>query len=461
MRDDGVIVVHIDENEYTNLEKVMLEIFGDINNLGTIVWDKRNPKGEVAGIAQQHELIILFCKNKELFVKSAYFSRRKENAIVMLNKAASLIKSKSRVNDEVREQYRQWVNERQNQLSGGESAYNQIDDKGDVYQSVSMAAPDRPETRSHRALIHPVTLKPCPVPAKGWRFTDKAMDELLHKGQVVFGADESTQPRRKYLLKENIHESVPSLLYFGGSDNALQMPFDNPKPVVVAAKLIESICKEDEIIIDFFAGSSTAAHAVMQLNAEDGGNRQFIMVQLPEVCDEKSEAFKAGYKTIAEISKERIRRAGKKITESDCHENWNKDIGFRVLKTDTSNMADVYYTPDAVEKGNLDLFVDNIKPDRLPEDLLFQVMLDWGVDLALPISKQAIAGKEVFFVDENALVACFDAHGGVDESFVKELAKHQPLRVMFRDAGFRDSTAKINVEQIFKLISPATEVKCI
>lgn len=199
----------------------------------------------------------------------------------------------------------------------------------------------------------------------------------------------------------------------------------------------------------------------MTLNSQDGGNRKFILVQIPETCNESTEAFKAGYKTITEISKERIRRVGKMLLEGKCHQDWKKDIGFRVLKIDTSNMADVYYAPDALDKANLDLFVDNIKPDRTPEDLLFQVMLDWGVDLALPISKETIQGKEVFFVDDNALAACFDAHSGIDEAFVKELAKRQPLRAVFRDAGFKDSAVKINVEQIFKLLSPTTEVKCI
>ena len=197
----------------------------------------------------------------------------------------------------------------------------------------------------------------------------------------------------------------------------------------------------------------------MQQNAEDGGNRKFIMVQLPELCDEKSEAFKAGYKTIAEISKERIRRAGRKILEGECHEDWNQDIGFRVLKVDSSNMADVYYTPDAIDQGQLKIFTDNIKPDRKSEDLLFQVLLDWGVDLSLPIRKETIQGKTVFFVDENALVACFDT--GVNEDLVKELAGFEPLRVVFRDSGFVSDAVKINVEQIFKQMSPGTEVKAI
>ena len=237
--------------------------------------------------------------------------------------------------------------------------------------------------------------------------------------------------------------------------------FDYSKPISLLKTLIPQVTEEGDLIVDFFAGSSVTAHAVMQLNAEDGGNRKFIMVQLPEPCDEKSEAFKAGYATIAEISKERIRRAGKKILEGQCHEDWNKDIGFRVLKVDSSNMADVYYTPDAIDQKNLQLFTDNIKPDRKPEDLLFQVLLDWGVDLSLPIRKETIQSKTVFFVNEPPydLVACFDT--GVNEGLVKELARFEPLRVVFRDTGFVSDAVKINVEQIFKQLSPGTEVKSI
>jgi adenine-specific DNA-methyltransferase len=212
LRDDGIVAVHIDENEHTNLEKVLSEIFGESSNLGTIVWDKRNPKGEVAGVAQQHELISLYCKNKEAFAEASYFSRKKENANVMLNRVAVLVKSKGEVNDEVRAIYRQWLKEHKNELSGGELAYNLIDENGDIYRPVSMAAPDKPETRSHRPLIHPVTQKPCPVPAKGWRFPEKSMDVLLNRGEVLFGPDESTQPQRKYLLRENLRENVPSPL---------------------------------------------------------------------------------------------------------------------------------------------------------------------------------------------------------------------------------------------------------
>lgn len=234
-----------------------------------------------------------------------------------------------------------------------------------------------------------------------------------------------------------------------------------PKPVELIKTFVQIGSGSDDIVLDFFSGSSTTAHSIMALNAEDGGRRKYIMVQLPETCDEKSEAFKAGYKTIAEIGKERIRRAGKKIKEENADKPGivQLDIGFRVLKIDSSNMKDVYYAPDAVKQVDLPGQVNNIREDRTAEDLLFQVLLDWGVDLALPITQESIAGKQVFFVDGNALAACFET--GINEDFVKALAARHPLRAVFRDAGFGSDSVKINIEQIFKLISPTTEVKSI
>lgn len=237
--------------------------------------------------------------------------------------------------------------------------------------------------------------------------------------------------------------------------------FSYSKPVSLISYLANFIVGKNDLVLDFFAGSSTTAHAIMQLNSKDGGSRKFIMVQLPEVCDEKSEAFKAGYKTIAEISKERIRRAGNKIKEGEGLLPTDLDTGFRVLKVDDSNMLDVYYSPDSINQGELSLVGDNIKEDRSPEDLLFQVLLDWGVDLSLPIKKETIAGQEVFFVDGDALAACFDKKGQITDDFCKELATRKPLRVVFRDAGFKDDSAKINVEQIFKLLSPSSDLKTI
>ena len=263
------------------------------------------------------------------------------------------------------------------------------------------------------------------------------------------------------------YQSIPNFYDFAGSFGNCRHEGETDfrggkKPIAFLSELIRQAVQPEEeaLILDFFAGSASTAHAVMQMNAEDGGNRKFIMVQIPEACEEKTEAYKAGYKTIAEISKDRIRRSGKKIL-SDNNDLLHSpvDIGFRVLKIDTSNMAEVYYTPDGVKQDDLLAAVDNIKPDRKPEDLLFQVLLDWGVDLSLPITRQTIQGKTVFFVDGNALVACFD--NGITEELVKELAAGNPLRVVFRDNGFVSDAVKINAGQIFKQMSPGADVKSI
>ncbi len=274
-------------------------------------------------------------------------------------------------------------------------------------------------------------------------------------------------PRVRTNLFENFDQVLTSVRYSYAQTATLDFEnifdgnrvFENPKNYKDISLLTSYMTGPDDIIVDFFAGSGTTAHGVAHANAQDGGNRKFIMVQLPEETDEKSEAFKAGYKNIAEISKERIRRAGAKILEGDCHKGWHRDVGFRVLKVDSSNMADVWYTPDETTQAGLLDAVDNIKPDRTGEDLLFQVLLDWGVDLTLPIVREVIQGKEVFFVDDNALIACFES--GITEALVTELATRAPLRVVFRDTGFADDATKINVEQIFRQASPETDVKAI
>lgn len=218
---------------------------------------------------------------------------------------------------------------------------------------------------------------------------------------------------------------------------------------------------KNAIVMDFFAGSGTTAHAVMKLNSDDGGNRRFIMVQVPQKCDENTEPYANGYKTIADISMERIRQAGKNLLEEPSNEGWLKDVGFRAFRIDSSNMADVYFTPDGFTQDLLSDQVDNIKSDRTDEDILFQVLLDWGVDLSLPISVKNILGSKVFSVDETTLLACFNNNGKVDEALAAEMAKIHPLRVVFRDGGFKDDSMKCNIEQIFKSLSPQTEIKTI
>jgi adenine-specific DNA-methyltransferase len=249
--------------------------------------------------------------------------------------------------------------------------------------------------------------------------------------------------------------------------------FGFTKPVSLLKYLLSfSINESDEnsdIILDFFSGSATTAHATMQLNAEDGGNRKYIMVQLPEITDQNSEAYKAGYKNICEIGKERIRRAAKKIKEEKTEAakrdgmfadfTDTQDYGFRVYRLDSSNMQDVYYRPQDYQQDQLAIFEDNIKPDRKADDLLAQVMLDWGLPLSLKIEQISVQGKQVYKVEENFLFACFDS--GVDEAFAKEIAAYKPLRIVFRDSSFTDNSAKENVRQLLKQLSPDTEMKVI
>ena len=242
--------------------------------------------------------------------------------------------------------------------------------------------------------------------------------------------------------------------------------FDFPKPTDLIVELLEQTTNHDDIVLDFYSGSGSTAHSVLKLNSKDGGNRKFIAVQIPEPCKEKSAALKAGFENIADISKYRIKESGKRLLDSDENNaNWKRDVGFRVLKIDTSNKTDVFYRPDQVDQTDMFAQVENIKEDRTDEDLLFQVLLDWGVGLTLPISKQKIASKDVFYVNADDdgeaadLIACFSKD--ISNDLIKELAEKQPLRAVFRDDGFASDSMKINVEQIFKQISPMTDVKSI
>lgn len=453
---DGIICIHIDENEYANLYHLLCEIFGEENDLGAIVWDKRNPKGKVGGVAQQHEYIFVFCKDKDAFAEGDYFYRKKQNAEIMLKRAEAEIRKAGGVNDDSRKAYRKWANDAKNGLSGGESAYCHIDDDGNVYRPVSMAAPDKPETRSHRPLLHPKTKKPCPVPEKGWRFPDASMDKLLEGGEILFGVDETTQPQRKYLLADNLKEAVPSLLYFGGSDDALGLPFDNPKPVRIAATLIEATCAEGDVLLDFFAGSCTAAHACMQVGAQENRHIRFIMVQLPEKIEEKSAAHKAGYELISDIGKDRIRKAARLL--KDDFPDFKGDLGFKVFKLDSSNIR--AWNPDAddLEKSLLD-HSEHLVEGRSEQDVLYELLLKRGVDLTVPIEEKEIGGKTVYSIGYGVLFACLDTEIDKDEietlaqgivAWHGELEPASDTQVVFRDSAFADDIAKTNMTAILE-----------
>ena len=447
LADDGVIFISIDDNEGSNLHRLCDEIFGGENFVAQLTVIVKPEGRRYGSFAKTHDYMLAYCKNQEyanlneIFVEGLEHPHSDEFGGFTLkglrNRNVQAFNSTNRPNL----RYPFFVDKKKSDANGFFKVFTVPFDGAvkveastvDGLQSVWRWGKDKSEKEKDSLLAYEGQDGEIRIFQKERKLSQMAKTVLADKEIISNKGTKELQA----LLGKGI--------------------FDFPKPVALI-KLITAIgSNEESLILDFFSGSATTAHAVMQLNADDGGARKFIMVQLPELTDMHSEAFKAGYESIADIGKERIRRAGKKIS----NEYPNVDVGFRVLRIETSNMADVYYAPDALDKANLNLFVDNIKPDRTAEDLLFQVMLDWGVDLALPIEKKVIQGKDVFFVDGNALAACFDAHGGVDEAFVKELATHKPLRVVFRDAGFKDSAVKINVEQIFKLLSPSTEVKSI
>lgn len=444
LKDDGVIFISIDDGEVSNLKRMCDEIFGEDNIVAQFPWRKRTAKSDVPfGVSQDYEWLLCFAKSN-LFVACIEGNKRK------YYESPDLPGKPWRIHD----------------------------------MTTQRTALERPN--SDFTMVNSKNGKEYPVNRNAvWRVTKETFKQFSNENRIVFPGDYDflniSNPVLRY-FKEDDKKKAGKM--FGYVPVSTHLPknvgmtqdgtkdfgslfknkiFSYPKPLSLIQYILKSVTSIDRsaIILDFFAGSSTTAHAVIKFNSEDGGNRKFIMVQLPEIINEKSEAFKAGYKTITEISKERIRRAGKKIKEENTTNTPDLDTGFRVLKVDSSNMADIYYTPDSVEQNQISLLTENIKEDRTAEDLLFQVLLDWGVDLSLPITKETVAGKEVFFVDKNALAACFVKDGGITEEFVKELAKKKPLRVVFRDAGFKDDSVKINVEQIFKLMSPHTDVRTI
>ena len=454
LTEDGIILINMDENEFVNLYKICYEVFGEQNDLGTIVWDKRNPKGDAQGVSAQHEYLLLFAKNKIVFLENNRVVRPKKNASAILKKAQQLYSKVSLTYtlDDANKDFSAWIRN-QSDFSGGEKAYNKIDSNGNVYRPVSMAWPNKKKAPDDYfvPLIHPVTGKPCPVPDRGWRNPSSTMKRMIENGQILFGADETTIPNSKYLLKDNMYENIPLLIYYGGSDVAflesIGVPFETPKVVDICKEHIISFTSGDDIILDFFSGSSTTAHATMEANAQDGCNRRFIMVQIPEECGESTALHRAGYKTICEAGKDRIRKSSETI-ESEI------DKGFRVLKCDSSNMKDVYYSPADFDMNLLDMMEDNIKEDRTPEDLLFQVMLDLGVELSSKIEETVIAGKKVFDVADGFLIACFDKD--VNDETIKAIAQKQPYYFVMRDSSLANDSVATNFEQIFATYSPDT-----
>ena len=431
LTDDGVIFISIDDNEAKNLKNISDEIFGERNFLAQIVWERAfAPINLMKHFSPSHDYIICYAKNIEKAICHG-IERSKE------------------------------ANDR---YSNPDNDPRGVWSSSDI--SVGPAIQDNIYT-----ITTPSGREVEPPAGRSWRLSRNAFRERLRDNRIWFGPDGDGVPRIKRFLSELRKTGITPMTIWKHnevehSQAATQKLaklfdgkkyFDYPKPVPLIERCLQLYTNKDSLILDFFSGSATTAHAVMQLNSEDGGNRKFIMVQLPEKTDEKSEAFKAGYKNICEIGKERIRRAGKKIKEESPLTTQDLDTGFRVLKLDSTNMQDIYYSPKDISQADLFSQVDNVKPDRTGEDLLFQVMLELGATLDSEIETTTVAGKTIYNVAEGYLVACFDPD--VTDDVVKSIAQMQPAYAVLRDTSMKDDSTATNFEQIFKTYSPDTVTK--
>jgi adenine-specific DNA-methyltransferase len=442
LKPDGFMFVSIDVLELSNLVSLGKEVFGEKALVGLISRPTGTRMGSGSrGVARELDYIVVFSRTDDVVL----------NGLPMTEKEMSIY-------DQEDERGRYLT--RSLRRTGGE---NRREDRPSMFFAVQ--APDGTNV--------------LPIAPEGYEsrwvcgkdtYAKLLADGMIEWREVTKNGAKRWQVYQKHYMSEDGRETSDLWTGISGNKKATKevsalfgkvKVFDHPKPVELIQRTIALSTKKSEhdIVMDFFAGSATTAEAVATCNAEDGGTRKCVSIQIDEKLSDGAEARKLGFETIAEISKERIRRAGQRILEGECHPDWNKDVGFRVLKIDSSNMADVFYTPDQTSQADLLARVDNVKPDRTAEDLLFQVLLDWGVELTLPIRRETVQGKTVFFVDDTALMACFD--DGISEDLVKELAGHAPLRIVFKDTGFADDQTKINVRQIFKAMSPDTEVKAI
>ena len=455
LRDDGLIVISIDSGEAANLRVLMDEVFGAKNFVGLLP-TVMNLKGnnDAFAFSDTHEFTIVYAKSRaqcvvhELPIDESKLDEWDEDERGLFKRADTLRRTGQDASREKRP-------------NGWFPVF--ITPANEIYATED----DLPRAQDDVVLW--------PQNDDGdelsWTWSKRKINDENFNLCIVQGRNGLNIYKKQRASLGDLPTSKPkSILYkpeYSSSNGTAEVGellgknvFDSPpKPRALLRDFLLLGAEKDSIIVDFFGGSGTTGHAVMAQNAADNGIRRFILVQLAADCEEGSNAAKAGFKTVAEITKQRLRKAGEKIRTQFAGSGAPLDLGFRVLKIDSSNMKEVFYTPDAVSQDLLSDQVNNIREDRTSEDLLFQVLLDWGVDLALPITQESIAGKAVYFVDGNALAACFEE--GVSEDFVKLLAKREPLRVVFRDAGFASDSVKINVEQIFKLMSPSTEVKCI
>ena len=426
LTDDGVIFISIDDNEQENLKKCCDEVFGGQNFVAQLVWERAYaPKNDARFISNSHDYVLMYARNLANFVIGRLPRTEEANA-----------------------RY-------QNPDNDPRGVWKPSDLSVKTYNATC----DYPITTPSGRVIEPPA-------GRCWSLSKNAFLERLQDNRIYFGADGNSVPCMKRFLTELKYDGMAptSIMFYKdvghsqeGAKEVTKLldagAFDGPKPVRLLTRLLTlANLKDDSIVLDFFSGSATTAHAVMQMNADKGSHIKYAMVQLPEMCDEEGTAYKAGFSTICEIGKERIRRAGDKIKSEGPLTTQDLDIGFRVLKLDDTNMKDVYYAPDDYDQGMIAALESNIKDDRTDLDLLFGCLIDWGLPLSLPYKSEQLGGCTVHTYNDGDLIACFDAN--IPESVVKEIAQRKPLRAVFRDSGFASSPEKINVFEIFKLYMP-------
>ncbi len=466
LRDDGVIFISIDDNEVTNLKKLCDEVFGEENFVDCITWNKRIPKNDNKGIGNIHEYVLVY-------VKSSIIQRQflmQKDGLDEIYELLEGLKKKNVSISEAEAELKKFYNKKG--YDRGITLYNNLDNNYQPWGKINMSWPNGETFGPRYDVLHPSTKKPTKVPDRGWRWNESTFNSQLDYehayqredgswvcGNIWFAKDENTQPSSIKYLKDvgtMLLRSIISLKSDGGMEieNLFDCKsyFSYPKPTALIKLLINSLEEKEGIFLDFFSGSATTAHAVMQLNAEDGGNRKYICVQLPELCDEKSEAYKAGYSTICEIGKERIRRAGKKIAET----NSSVDTGFKVFKLDTSNLVKWDSTPTENTEElqtRLALLNETIKPDRNELDVVYETMLKLGVPLDYSVKEVQVNDKKAYSIGEDCLVLiCLDyGQDGITADDMKTMCEDfVPAKIVASEQAFKDDVALSNAHYILK-----------
>lgn len=474
LTDDGAIFISIDENEVNTLKNICDEIFGRSNFVAELIW-AAGRKNDSKYISVSHEYILCYFRNSDFIKENKIIWReRKQGLDDIYTEYENLKKIYGTDYEQMTKEMKLWYkNLPDGHPAKDHSHYNRVDGKG-VYFPDNISWPGGGGPKYE--VLHPVTHKPVKVPSRGWLTNERTMKEWIEQGRVEFGKDENGVPTLKSYLKDREYTVPYSVFYKDGRAASKRLAtlmgdkvFENPKDEEIIERLIE-FCgvSDDDYILDFFSGSGTTAHATFLANIMQQKNRHFILVQIPEEISEKNATSEKSKKvaksainlcdnlgvahTICEIGKERIRRSARKISED--YPDTVFDGGFRVLKCDSSNMKDIYYNPTETQQSLFDTYADNIKEDRTPEDLLFQVMLDLGVLLSSKIEETTIAGKQVFNVADGFLIACFD--NDVTEETVKAVAEKKPYYAVFRDSSMANDSVATNFDQIFASISPDT-----